>query len=274
MKLHKRLDSPAIRSVSRLVGVGLILVMALLANMRVSRAWAADPPLTPNPAVTPLPGWDPATVRKVVLVRTRDGQPVPDLTVDLTPAADTMGGPPSDAAGQHGRTDAQGIVRFTGLGRWIWMVSFAGRFQGRALQAVTLQGQPPYGRTRAGGGVPLDVEPQEEGAAPTPVVIAGYVQPEVQTTTFVLVPTAAAWALAVDLALPTENPVPLTDWGLAPVSSVAGVSALAPPASDAVDNLPRWLYLLAVLGLMLVGVAWWQRRVRLYPPVSDERDAP
>jgi hypothetical protein len=268
------MDSQAIRSVSRLAGVGLILVMALLANMCVSRAWAADPPLTPTPAVAPLPGWDPTTVQKVVLVRTLDGQAVPDLTVDLTPAADTMGGPPSDAAGQHGRTDAQGMVRFTGLGRWIWMVSVAGRYQERALQPVTRQGQPPYGRTRAGGGFPLEVEPQEENEAPTPVVVAGHVQPQVQVASFVLVPTAAAWAPAVDLALPTENPVPLTDWGLAPVSTMSGVSALAPPASDAGDNLPRWLYLLAVLGLMLVGVAWWQRRARLYPPVADERDAP
>src|SRR4051794_26781076 len=116
MKQHKHMDSQAIRSVSCWVGAGLILVMALSANMRVSHAWAADPPLTPNPAVTPLPGWDPTTVQKVVLVRTRDGQPVPDLEVNLAPAPLILGGPPSGTGRQHGRTDAQGMVRFTGLG--------------------------------------------------------------------------------------------------------------------------------------------------------------
>jgi hypothetical protein len=214
-------------------------------------------------------------VQRVVLMRTLSGAPVPDLGVTLTPAPATMGGPPSGVAGQHGRTDAQGRVTFTGLGRWIWMVSFTGQYQGRALQPVTRQGQPPYGRTRAGGGFPLAVEPQEEGDAPTPVVSAGQVQPEVQTAPFVLVPIAAAeWVPALDLALPTENPVPLSDWALAPVSSVTGslTPGLSPPAGQ--DDLPRWLYLLVVFGLMLVGVAWWQRRARLYQPVSNERDAP
>jgi hypothetical protein len=155
------------------------------------------------------------------------------------------------------------------------MVSFSGRYQGRALQPVGMQGRPPYGRTRAGGGFPLALEPQEEGDAPTPVVRSGQVQPEVQTATFVLVPTAAAeWTPALDLALPTENPVPLSDWALAPVSSVTSsvTPGLSVPAAQ--DDLPRWLYLLPVFGLMLVGVAWWQRCARLYQSVSDERDVP
>jgi hypothetical protein len=214
-------------------------------------------------------------VQKVVLVRTLNGQPVPDLSVNLVPAPDTIGGPPSGVAGQHGRTDAQGMVTFTGLARWIWMVSFTGQYQGRALQPVAVQGRPPYGRTRAGGGFPLAVEPQEEGDAPTPVVRAGQVQAEVQTATFVLVPIAAAdWAPALNLALPTENPVPLSDWALAPVSSVTGSVTLGLSPPSAQDDLPRWLYLLVVFGLMLVGVAWWQRRARLHQPVPDEREAP
>jgi hypothetical protein len=259
---------------SRQAGPGLIVLTALLVNVSVRQASAASPPPTPNPVVTPLPSWDPATVQKVVLVRTLSGQPVPALVVDLVPARPELGGPPVGATGQQGRTDAQGMARFTGLGRWIWMVSFTGQYQGRVLQAVALQGRAPYGRTRAGGGFPLAVEPQEEGDAPTPVAVAGQAQPQVQTATFVLVPTADEWAPALDLALPTEHPVPLTDWGLTPMSSVSGVSAPAPQVSDVDDNLPRWLYLLATLGLMLVGIAWWQRRARLYQPVSDERDAP
>jgi hypothetical protein len=271
---HKHIDSRAIRSVSNLAAAGLILVLALPAAFSSPRAWAADPSPTPNLAVTPLSRWDPTTVQKVVLVRTLSGAPVPDLTVDLAPAPATLGGPPAGTAGQHGRTDAQGSARFTGLGRWIWIVSFAGRYQERALQAVALQGRPPYGRTRGGGGFPLEVEPQEEGEAPTPVVVAGYVQPPAQVAAFVLVPTAAAWAPAVDLALPTENPVPLTDWALAPVVPVAGVVTPGSSAPTAEDDLPRWLYLFAVFGLMLAGIGWWQRRARLYQPVADERDAP
>jgi hypothetical protein len=271
---YKNRHGTVARLLPRPVGVGLILVLALPGAFSSPRAWAADPSPTPNPAVTPLPGWDPTTVQKVVLVRTLGGAPVPDLTVDLAPAPATLGGPPPGTAGQHGRTDAQGMARFTGLGRWIWMVSFAGRYQERALQPLAGQGQPPYGRTRAGGGFPLAVEPQEEGDAPTPVVSAGQVQPEVQTATFVLVPTAAEWAPALDLALPPENPVPLSDWALAPVSPVAGVLTLRFPQPAAEDDLPRWLYLLAVFGFMLVGIAWWQRRARLYQPVPDERDAP
>jgi hypothetical protein len=212
-------------------------------------------------------------VQKVVLMRTLSGAPVPDLTVDLAPAPADFGGPPDGATEEHGRTDAQGMVRFTGLGRWIWMVAFTGQYQGRALQPVALQGRPPYGRTRAGGGFPLSIEPQEEGEAPTPVVVAGQVQPEVQTATFVLVPTATEWAPALDLALPTQNPVPLSDWGLASMSSMSSISALAAPASAADDDLPRWLYLAAVFSLLLAGISWWQRYTRLSPRFSPAAPA-
>jgi len=184
---------------------GLRLLLAgLIAGTLVRPVAAAG---TGAPAALPTP--DLARVQKQIVVRLANGTAVPGLAVQLAPAALDMGGPPTGTSAQTAPTDHAGSVTFTGLGRWIWMLTVQGRFQGRALQAGAEQGRAPYGRTRGGGGFPVQVEVQEEAAAPTPVFVAGTPRPQVETSVFVLLPIGDRWAPALDLTLPGETPRPV-----------------------------------------------------------------
>lgn len=228
---------------------------------------------------TPTPSGEsvPTTVQKQIVLRTEQGERVPGIDVQLAPADPTLGGPNARAQIMTTTTDLQGIAKFTGLGQWLWMVSFTGTFRGKALQPASEQGRAPYGRTRAGGGFPVMVQRQEEDTSATPLVIQGVQQPEVQPSLFVLVPVQDHWAPSLDLALPEEHPISISGAVGAPSPSssttpVVNIAAAAStggraqgvvPATDGesgLDSLVRWFYILP-LGVALIALyRTWQDR--------------
>ena len=208
--------------------VGVLLGLAgLLAGGAPEYAAGDLPPATP----------DLHQVIKEIRVRGADGTPVAGLTVALVGAPVDVGGPPPDqqpAAPLGGVTDGQGRVAFLGLGSWIWIVSFAGTYQGRPLVAVAEQGRPPYGPLQEGGGLPVHVEVQEEGAASPPLVVGGLVPAATQPTGVVLLPGGAGWIPTWDLALPAERPLPWT--AARPASGLAGEASPPPPVAPATSG--------------------------------------
>jgi hypothetical protein len=215
---------------------------------------------------TPVTTGDIDGIHKQIVLRSIEGDGVPGIEVHLTPASPDLGGPLDGSLPQVATTDAQGHVTFSGLGEWIWMVSFSGTFRGRVLQPISEQGQAPWGRTRAGGGFPVMVQRQEEDAAATPMVINATPQPEVQPSLFVLVPAQEYWAPSLDLALPAEQPQPLAmtldERSSAP--PLVQASASLPDQEGHIDNLIRWFYLLPLaVALFALQRAWQQGRVAL-----------
>lgn len=220
------------------------------------------------------------TAQKQIVLRTEAGEPVQDVTVLLAPADSTAGGPEQGSSAKSATTGADGTATFTGLGQWIWMVSFSGTFRGKAIQAATEQGRASYGRTRSGGGFPVMVERQEEDTPATPVVVQGTPQPDVQPSLFVLLQDGDNWVPAIDLALSGEHPQPLGGKGsmaaqaATATSSATQISAAISGASGGpdrtagalsvagnnLDSLVRWLYLLPVAVALLALYRAWQER--------------
>lgn len=198
--------------------------------------------LFPAPAPTP-PVPDLSYTRLQIMLRADTAAPVPGILVQLVPASPDLGGAPAGTPALQAVTDAAGTATFAGLGRWIWMARFAGQYAGRALAPLAEQGRPPYGTTRAGGGFPVLVQAQEEDEAPTPVVIAGQVQPEIQHARFVLLAGAAGWVPTLDLATDDRLVRPLA--APTPVASALVAPLAAPPRSP--------LPILALAGLGLLG---------------------
>ena len=190
-----------------------------------------------------------------VRVTTTTGAPVAGLTVQLAPAPAALGGPAGGPPARVVPTDAAGIARFAAPGPGIWRVTFAGTYQGRPLAAPRAQGRPPAGAVRAGGGFPLQVEPQEEGAPPP---AAG---PPVLWAAFVLQPAGAVWRPAYDL-----GPLPT------PAGAPTGASAPAPDAAGPPAPPPR-TWLLELGGALLLAAAaggWWRRRTAVPPARPEE----
>jgi hypothetical protein len=235
---------------------GGLLSAALLTLVATAPASISAAPGAAGGAPVAAPTPDLAPMGKQVLLRTLNGAPAPGIDVRLVPAMPAMGGPPAAASAQTARTDATGAATFGELGRWMWLVSFQGSFQGRPLQSVAAQGRPPFGRTRSGGGFPLQVEPQEEGDAPAQVGGAGMAQPVM----FVLVPFGAGWAPTLDLGLVSAAPLPLT--APAPPAASAGAPPIAasPAPADGGDLRPP-LYLIPGAAALLIGLHAARRRL-------------
>ena len=245
--------------------LGSLLLGGLLLTVASARVATAAPP-PPDLSRTQLH----------VLLRTAAGTPVPGITVEIVPAAADLGGLSGGSALPPALTDAGGGITVVGLGRWIWRARFRGQFQGQALQPIAAQGQAPWGRTRDGGGFPVQVQAQEEDAAPTPVVIAGTPQPDTQSVGFVLIPSNGTWAVTGDLGDPLGAPQPLTaDPALTPrprsatVGTLADGSAGRPTSGDAPpsrqDPAPPaagplgWWIGGGLLWLLIYGLYTWRR---------------
>jgi hypothetical protein len=217
----------------------------------------------------PTPTWsggDLSAVRKQIILRTLERKAVPGITVYLMPAAPTLGGPDEGTQSKNAVTDAQGHATFTGLGHRVWMVSFNGTWEGKAIQPAQEQGRAPYGRTRAGGGFPVVVQRQEEDTAATPVLVQGTPQPEIQPSLFVLVPVEDEWVPSLDLALPGEHPQPIT--GAVAVqptgTTTTPVQVQADTTTSAgqgdISNFVGWFYALPVAVALLILYKAWQAR--------------
>lgn len=242
-----------------------ILLGGLLLTAAGTRVATAAPP-TPDLSQT----------RLHIVLRTAGGQPVPGIAVEIVPAAADLGGLEGGSTLPPMLTAADGGVIVTGLGRWIWMVRFRGQFQGQPLQSVALQGQAPWGRTRAGGGFPLQVQAQEEDSAPTPVVVAGTPQPDTQTTSFVLLPSNGTWAVTLDLGDPLGTPQPLagdtaqTDGAeRLPAAGDAATTrpGAAPPLPERPPSPLGWWIAAGGLWLLGYGLYTW-RRWHTPPPTA------
>jgi len=211
--------------------LGSLLLGGLLLTVASARVATAAPP-PPDLSRTQLH----------VLLRTAAGTPVPGITVEIVPAAADLGGLSGGSALPPALTDAGGGITVVGLGRWIWRARFRGQFQGQALQPIAAQGQAPWGRTRDGGGFPVQVQAQEEDAAPTPVVIAGTPQPDTQSVGFVLIPSNGTWAVTGDLGDPLGPPQPLaedtTHPPLHPAGTLPDGAAVLPAPGTAATTLP------------------------------------
>jgi hypothetical protein len=246
----------------RLALFALLLGVGVLS---LSTAQAETPP-TPTGSDDYL-----STVRKQIVLRTVDGDPVAGVTVQLTPAEPRLGGIGERAQPKRAVTDPHGTATFTGLSRWVWMASFGGAFRGRAIQPLQEQGRAPYGRTRAGGGFPVVVQLQEEDAAATPVVVQGISQPEIQPSMFVLVPVQERWVPALDLSLPGEHPQPLAMLSgtestrasaPAPTSSseLIGSADALNTRANSFERLAQWFYILPLAVALYVLYRAWQER--------------
>lgn len=255
-----------------------------------------------TPTIFQAPADKLLSVQKQIVLRTQDGLPVPGIEVQLAPAGPKLGGPETGGEVRRAITGPDGTATFSGLGQWVWMVSFSGSFGGKAIQPVQDQGKEPYGRTRAGVGFPVVVQRQEEDAPATPIVIQdvhGTAQPEVevQPSMFVLVLVDSAWVPTLDLALPGEHPRPLSELqtteastetsstGAHPSAGTSGVTTSTSGASlpgESIDGALRWLYLLPeVIGLLAVFRAWQDRQERRreskqarVPSVRSDADVP
>lgn len=284
-----------------------LAVWVLLLDMSVSvlgvRVAVADTGSRPTPTVLTVltlltvligvPADRLPAVQKRIVLRTNEGTAVPGIEVQLAPADPTPGGPEGGAEVQKAVTGSDGTATFEELGRRIWMVTFSGKFEGKALQSHEEQGKAPYGRTRSGGGFPVMVQRQEEDAPPTPVVVQGTPQPEVQPSLFVLTSVGNIWIPTLDLALPGEHPQPLTEHEtpttrptetrptgiqtsqMPAPGSVTGQSStngVVPTREGEIDNFLRWLYVLpTAIGLIAVYRAWQERRQECRQESRQER---
>lgn len=268
------------------IKLAIVIVTTLLLGLGLSwtsstqafivRIHAANEPISTQPLQ------DLEDVQKRIVVRTLEGEPVPGIEVQLTPAGPELGGPPAAMLGQSATTDAQGSVLFSGLGEWVWMVSFRGTFRGSAIQPKAEQSLSPYGRTRNGGGFPILVQRQEEDEAAAPLVENGISLPEVQQSNFVLIPLQEGshqqWAPTIDLALLSERPQPLT--ALAAPAALPNeetpttpglIQALAstntnqpatPGTSVNTGTLVRWLYILPLAVAVVAILRALQQRIQ------------
>lgn len=271
-----------------------LFVIALLVSLVASSAGSSVEVYASSQSVgepTPnLPLQELEAVRKRVVLRILEGEPVPGIEVQLMPAGSDLGGPPVAMPAQQATTDIYGSVTFSGLGEWVWMVSFKGTFRGQPLQPVSEQGLSPWGRTRKGGGFPVLVQRQEEDEAAPPLVENGVRLPEVQPSLFVLVPTQASlqeyWAPTIDLALPGERPQPLAAPSVLSASVVeplpTSASGMIAPGTvvpgtelkpqsqpeatsmgetgETVGSLVRWLYILPLAVAAIALYKAWQQR--------------
>lgn len=264
----------------KLLSTTIISILLLGTLLSTGIARAAD-------AGTPTTGDGMGNIQKKVILRTVDGVTVPGITVVLAPADPELGGPPAVASVLRATTDEQGAALFEGLGRWVWVVTFSGEYQGHIMPPVGEQGRAPWGRTRAGNGFPVMLQRQEEDTSATPVTVGGLTQPEIQESLFVLVPAQDGWALTLDLALPGEAPQPLYTVPIV-TSSPTETSTIASPISNSdaendLSSFARWLYLLpAVFASFAVYTGWLSQKReygkkvgqtsgdRVYSPTKDE----
>jgi len=231
------------------------------------------------------------TVALQVQVRTPAGQPLPGVTLSCAPQAAGLGGPrlvPPPAT-QTVVTGPDGRTTCPDLAAGIWVVGVIGSVAGVPVQPLAAQGQLPYGRTRAGGGfvVALDPTGGEEGAALlTPrsgpltadlalvgQVRAGVWVPELDRQTGGGLPTpqsllpVAGVAPTLDVGAPvavpptpTRPPAAATGVG---GSAGAGADSAPPPLTPA-GIPPWWLVFWIPVGLagagMLLRWAWLQWR--------------
>lgn len=271
---------------SELVAAVLVICVPLL-GLSVSplRVALATVQFTPQADLT--------SIQKQIVLRTLDGKPVSGITVQLTPADPGLGGPEVGSGSMQGITDEQGTVVFTGLGPWVWMASFSGVYEGRALQPRPEQGKSLHGRTRAGGGFPVIVQQQEEDAPATPVVVSGTPQPEVQPSLFVLFPVGDLWVPSLDLSLPGEQPQPLAEMPTAVAEGAApeggapteiaqtGTTAVSPTLTNGTgggstfENFVQWFYVLPIgVALFALARAWRERRHEERTSPSQTSEAP
>ncbi|MDQ2805723.1 MAG: hypothetical protein M3Z04_02190 [Chloroflexota bacterium] len=238
----------------RLLG---LLLAALLSGAGPRPAAAA--PLTPLPP------------QKAIVLRQLDGSPVVGVTVQLVDP---------NSAPRQAVTDSGGGVVFRDL-TGFWTVLFSGTVQGHPIQPPADQGLPPYGTNTSGGGFLVQVEEQDEGAAATPVVVAGLVQPEVQVSRFVLLLTPSGWAITWDLAGATGAPLPYTaltigvDSALTPAGAPVAPARVAPAAPAPVPT-PDTLWLPVGGGLILSGLfylGYLRRQERRARTAAAGRDA-
>ena len=230
----------------------ILLTVPLLMQVPVIKAASEAPLIVAAPAVSQLrvtsgplqgslsEGSPDCGLSNTIKVRTVTGVPVPGVTVRMQALPGSSGGPetykervalcpaahtPVMTGTLTSKTDASGQAQFEQLGRGLWLVWMEGDVDGQAIVASASQGLPPYGNNPAGGGHlelldPFNEHVGSEPGSEEPGVPAEAVQLAVMSS-YVLMAAPGGWVSALDLAAPSETPLPLISIPAASLTPIA-----------------------------------------------------